>query len=327
MTEESKEPDTSDEPPSDAVNSHKAWVRYRTETFDGRTGEILHQDDSREPKLIELQGDNDPIFEVITAYRAREADTVRGGSESSVARPALGSAPLNMLRLYSPAIINALQSVVQYYPGQDLLGTKLLINWPYSILVHHYAELRDFKNMCENKVLSELCVRERDASEHIDLLLDFLDKNIMERVRAEKERLKRGYYTFENYWVHCKPGRTIVNFTYSGTNESQWEAYVVSELTGGIFHHPPSPWIMRGWSLAYNGTWLGRKKYISQKEPFDGELDASRQFFIDVMDEFDDDNDVVRKLVLDGEKYWKLLQKQCVYHDGKTVTFPHNEVK
>ena len=75
--------------------------------------------------------------------------------------------------------------MVQYYPSQDLFSNPLVVKWPYPILVHHYDELAAFRDSCAARDPTELCVREADAPEHIDLLLNFLDDNIMTAVRME----------------------------------------------------------------------------------------------------------------------------------------------
>lgn len=194
--------------------------------------------------------------------------------------------------------------MVEYYPSQDLAGAVIVINWPYSILVHHYEKLHEFKSSCETKGPTDLCVRERDASEHIDLLLRFLDDNIMEHVRAEEERFKKSYITFENFWLFYKPGRTIIEMD----THKQWNSYVVSSITGGIFENPVAPWTMHAWRLAFDGEDLGRVAYTQIIGPSSGEIEWQRHtHFVDDWEKIEGDEST--KLVRDGEKYWKLQKK------------------
>ncbi|KAG6354620.1 hypothetical protein INS49_004638 [Diaporthe citri] len=247
-------------------------IRYRTELRHRVTGDLIHRSDSDKPQQRELRvenQDNQPIFELITRYET-------GGSKLEQAREALqepsegqllDSAPSYSLRIYSSAILNALRSVVQYYPSQDLTGSTIEIKWPYPILVHHYDVLQKFRANCDAKDPDELCAREKDASAHIAHLLRFLDDNIMERVWAEEERVKKGFHTFDNLWINFKPGSTVLFRTL----QSEWEAMVVSHVTGGIYQNPTAPWKVNGWQLEFDGKYLGRRVGEITPFPFDGE--------------------------------------------------------
>ncbi|KUI53387.1 Protein MSP1 [Cytospora mali] len=306
------------------VKPRRIWMRYRTELCHRHTGEVIHSVDSEEPKPVNLvEADKEPIFELVTKYIARGLNSgpEKSKAHASVFTPAVDSAPSYSLRIYSSAIINALQSVVEYYPSQDLSGTVVVVKWPYPILAHHYTKLRDFKTKCETKRPEDLCEREMGASEHIDLLLGFLDDNIMDRVKAEEERIERGYYTFADTWVSYKPGRTIVELD----KQHQWRPYVVTSISGGIFQNPPVGWTISGWRLEFDGDYLGRARYNMTIDPFDGESkwhDSTR--FIDDWDTIEGDE--LEKLIADGKKYWNLVKKQCKHHKGKTVEFPYNMI-
>lgn len=287
-------------------------------------GEVLHRVDSEEPEPVEFQdADHEPIFELVTRYLARESDSKKRGSGSptSVPSPTINSVPFYFLRIYSPAIVNALQSVVTYYPGQHLLESVINISWPYPILVHHYEELREFKAICETKKPKELCVRERHASEHIGILLRFLDDNIMERVREEEARYAKGCFTFESLWLVYKPGRTVIQKDDHGV----WSPFVVSSISGGTFHNPPGQWVVQGWNMVFEGEVFGRTRCTLNIGRFDGEKDWREDArFVDDRDNIEDDD--LEEIIRDGETYWRLLRKQCRHYKGKTMKFPYNEV-
>ncbi|ROW17124.1 hypothetical protein VPNG_01370 [Cytospora leucostoma] len=301
----------------------RIWIRYRTELCHRYTGEILYSVDSDDSKPVELQrSGNEPIFEVITRYTARNIDTQPGdnGAQMSISSPAVGSSPSYLLRIYSPAIINALHSVVDYYPGQDLSGPVIVIKWPYPILAHHYEELRDFKDFCASKPPNELCLREKDASDHLHLLLQFLDDHIMERVRAAEERKRKGFLRFEDTWVIYKPGRTCIE----QTKTDKWTARVISSVTGGIFQTPPVAWTIHGWNMIWDGEYLSRTEEDIEVDLFNGDSEESTGHIFDHGDGME--GELVEKLILDGERYHKLIEKQCKYHSGKSADFPYNEI-
>lgn len=304
-----------------------AWIRYRTELRHERTGKLLERKDSETKQDFghDTLGQN-PMFELLTIYETRgsESDFDRNrytfGASTSWTSHTSGATPSYSLNIYSLAIINALRTVVDYYPGQDLSGDVVGVAWPYAILVHHYDQLRDFKTSCQDKQPEELCVRERDAPEHIDHLLRFLDDTVMEKVRAEQERMKRGFYTYENLWIYYKPGRTVAQYTTEGS----WHPFVVSEIEGGVFENPPSNWIVKGWTLGFNGNCVGRCRYYLLESKFDGEVDYRRgSFFFDDRPDFDAGH--LEERITYGRLWYKLLQKQCRYHKGRSVNFPYNE--
>lgn len=234
----------------------------------------------------------------------------------------LDSAPTYSLRIYSTAIINALRSVVQYYPNQDLSGSTIEVRWPYPILVHHYDALREFKSKCDAKDLNELCAREKDASVHITSLLSFLDDNIMERVRAEEKRLENGFHTFENSWIMYKPGSTVIVRDLN----SKWRAMVISTVTGGIYQNQTTPWIIIGWRLEFDGTYLGRCQTDINLSKFDGERHfGTNTVFVHYRARIE--HEEAEKLITYGKMYCGLLMRQCRQHTGKSVFHPYNEVR
>ena len=192
------------EPPAQGKDP---WVRYRVEYRDNTTGELfselyaqnqkesLEQEESRDHHHVVM---DEPIFELMTVYQARRSAGSTLG-ESSVSF--LTMSHTTHLTIYSPAIINALQSVVKYYPSQDLTGNPLTINYPYAVLAHHYDELDAFREACATKAPDEMCAREEHASEHLALLIKFLDDSVMTDVRLEMERNKEGIMTWEHSWV------------------------------------------------------------------------------------------------------------------------------
>lgn len=96
-----------------------------------------------------------PVFDVVDVNftsetkdtRKEELALIDQVAKESVQDPTSFSPPSvqrrgrSFIRIYSRSIINALQSVVNYYPGQDLVSMPVDIRWPYAILIHHWDEL------------------------------------------------------------------------------------------------------------------------------------------------------------------------------------------
>lgn len=163
----------------------RSWIRYRTEYLDQNNDDIVWEENSRTPfenRNDGLDSIRDPIFEILTIYRARVDSTKttkrasQPGERKREGPPprSFGTPPRYKLRIYSSALRNALNSVVRYYPSQcqSLNGDTLEVDWPYTVLVHHYDELAEFRRQILLKEPGELCTREIHAPEDIQELLE-----------------------------------------------------------------------------------------------------------------------------------------------------------
>lgn len=233
--------------------------------------------------------------------------------------------PTYSMRVYSPAIIHALRTVVQYYPEHDLNGSDIKINWPYCILVHHYDELQEFARTRSSIPPEALCIRDRLVVDHMETLIQYLNETVMEGVKAEMERNARGSYTYDHAWVLRKPGRTIVTKQRS---ETDWRAMVIKSISGGTFTNPPRQWETTYWSLRYNGRYISRTASSVLSDRFDGERQFD-QVDLKIMEiaEIDDSEDpIIEELAHWGRLYCRLLKNQCMYHKGQTPRFPYQQV-
>lgn len=286
---------------------------------------------------------DEPIFELITTYIARQQEPGRQAEAVPIKREALSSKPKDANRLattllakprhhlniFSSAIANALQSVVRYYPSQFLTGDPIVVPWPYPVLVHHYEKLAEFRDAAAAKDPRNMCMLERDANEHISLLLQFLDHHVMEGVRAEQERNMRGLYTWEYAWMYYKPGTTWIQKLLGGKEEL---VSVIKSVQGGVLEPDSRQYTISKWSMEYNGQFLGRHSHETILDKYDGVEEHKAVCFLDVADmsrggtNVADLPEMAQKHIEYGKQYWKLLKKQCKYHRGKTRDFPFNEV-
>lgn len=296
-------------------------IGYRTEYRNLSTHDLIYEQygttgfHDHEDSLQQAKG---TVFEIVrkffTGKNERTMDTIPARSWHP---------PTISMRIQSIDIINALRSVVKYYPGQDLVGEEVLIQYPYPILVHHYDELCTYRQKCAEMDPSELCVRERNADEHIRVLLNFLDKEVMVDVRQEQERNRRGFDTWENLWVSHKPGATKIQKLAEGT---EWTAGVIQSFSRGSFDGSKD-WHMIYWTLDWDGTYLARRVTTSYIAKWDGESDNHEHERILPMDDYWtlQDDPVANELVEFGKKWWGLLRKKCGHFRGKTRKFPYSE--
>lgn len=300
------------------------WVRHRVEYRSAFTNNLIYGADVKsfdeEHESAAPPALNEPIFELLQIFDIRTfGDKNEEEGDKKLTAAAANTIPTYFLRIYSIAIINALRSVVRYYPEQDLSGDSLTVRHPYPILVHHYKELSAFRDRHATTALGELCEREKHASTHLGMLLQYLDTSVMPDVRVEQERNRRGYGTWENLWLALRPGTTILA---SRLEDNEFHPQVVHSLSKGIFSNPPSMWHLQYWYVEYDGQYLGRRLESSTFLKWDGE--GELQFkIIDTEDGIT--NEEARKFVECGKIYWSLLRKQCRYYKGKTRNFPFNE--
>lgn len=312
------------------VYRHPRTDKVITTRFTNQLGEENHDEAERHP-----------VFEIVTTYKARivgldgslsSSEDSSDDEDSSFPQRTAFDSPTYHMNIYSPAIINALRSVVKYYPSQDLTGDPVVVHWPYPVLVHHYDELNDFKASCSAKKPEDLCIREKNAPQHITLLLDFLEKNIMEEVRTEQNRNKEGSMTWEYLWVSHKPG-TFLTSRHIETGISTSQAgnaaiQVIHSITGGKFGNDRSQWSVQAWNLMFDGKSLRRVKGNFSSLSFDGEIKISEflqesQISNETLNSL---GEATRKLYRHGRQYWNLLRKQCRFYKGQTEEFPFNEV-
>ncbi|KAH8900654.1 P-loop containing nucleoside triphosphate hydrolase protein [Thozetella sp. PMI_491] len=314
--------------------ANKAWIRYSIEWRD--LEDAVKSRYEVDEGAIDIDAvtthalhEGKPAFERVSVFRTKQEpgkeDKKADTKEKQV--PLTGAIPTYYLRIYSVAIIYALRSVVRYYPEQDLTGGVIEVKWPYPVLVHHYDQLREFRKACLEKDPSDLCVRERQVGAHVQLLLDFLDREVMDVVNAEKERNKSGRYTFDHMWVALKPGVTIM-MKHIGAKE--WVPAVVFSMAGGIFGQSREDWTINHWSMLYDDKWLGRVKRNTTWNRFDGEGEFATSIYVveqgDTLEKIKSESEHTKNAIECGKIYWDLMQKQCRHHEGKAMDFPHNDI-
>ncbi|KAL8365017.1 hypothetical protein RB595_004026 [Gaeumannomyces hyphopodioides] len=319
--------------PSEQKQTTGPRVQYITEYRDF-TGVRERHDTENLPEPGSDEGGL-PSFEVVQTFRfAQSGPEVDGHLGNTAKKRAVFSAPQNSVRIYAPEIINALRSVVKYYPENELQGDKIEILEPYAILAHHFTELSEFADRCEAAPQDNLCVREKNAPPHIRLLLDFLEEHVMKGYRAEKERLKQGRSTFEWYWVALKPGTLIfeelagkTDYSHNPAGDFPLSVGVVHSVKGGSFSTPPRDWLFSIWRLKFTGgVFLTRVQKWRSMPRWDGEKEHPYCTFLfqdlsSIMEHY-----AAKRLLESGEMYWNLLTKQCKQYTGKSALFPHNQV-
>ncbi|ATZ58271.1 CND8 [Botrytis cinerea B05.10] len=229
------------------------------------------------------------------------------------------------LIIHSPHIMKALRSIVEYYPGQSLLGDTISIKEPYGILVHYRKELQEYKENCDDA----------EASHHISVLQKYLEDNFEEKLKLEDDRHARAnpVVTFEMLWMLFKPGMDV----YAQFDE-QRAGFVLQgceNSTENTRPGQPSPLKVKMWYLDFDGRFVGRRSHEVTIAPFEGEREITSLKVIPA--HYIDNNPALspRKQLEDrGEKFYSMLmgkqmdyrgfsmpveQKPKRFHEGRVV--------
>ena len=314
-------------------------VRYRVE-YRTMTSDVLFLKESTEDdkKFTVHEG---PVFDVVTVnYTLETKDTQTDKSDSDKAGtigsksdvysrkpPTVEHRGRNYVRIYSKAIINALQSVVNYYPVHDLVSQPLDINWPYAIVVHHWAQLEQFISSFNSSGpegdFTNCSVG--DTRRHLRLLLDFVDKEIGDQVRKEQERWSRDppVASFDMLWLLLKPGTDV--YEHMDDYDCK-EPFVISRV---------------GFT-PMDGAWVS---YNVDQWCFDNDTTSHRPVLVDrIISLFHGERPIKdikifpceyhpehtarrQELIARGRLFTSLQQKKCMYFDGATMNIPKQDVR
>jgi hypothetical protein len=231
------------------------------------------------------------------------------------------------IRVYSRVIINALQSVVNYYPNQDLVSDPMDIHWPYTVVLHHRTELlqflRDFQSpVCEFD--RETCGA-KETGRHLQLLLDFVEDKVGNELRLAKEQLNRvvPVVSFDTLWLLLKPGVDV--YERYELDEST-EPRVVSKVDLDSFLDGSwSQYKITMWTL--NNDTLGLQPVILEKtiSRFHGERPIYELELFPC--EFLPSHETRKQeLIKRGKLFADLQQVKCMYFEGESIEEPRQPV-
>ena len=303
------------------------------------SGKVVFTRETKEPLKIQTHRSSEDIsvLEVITdvttswspkegSIAGRECDLPPAHEESKI-----HEITRIMLKINSPAIISALQSVVEYYPALGYFGKSISMVEPYNALVHHedeLAELRSRFNPGMQESEDQMCERNVNMYEHRGILQSFLQESVGASVQAERKRHRRGMCTFEMLWMLYKPGIDVYFDSYI---DGSYDANVVHSMTGGVSRTSAEPLTLRIWNMMYDGWALGRNDLFVVQPPFEGEKAIMDLRVIPCgfwVEEIGTDNPKPLRTRLEerGRMYYRLTERQCMNFSGYTTKFPRLHV-
>lgn len=304
---------------------------YKIQYKSIETRDVIFIKEDTKPITFQSESESEsgsPVLEFITDVYI-STDSVKKHEKDAGSSVHVLSANRPYLKINSPAIINALQSVVKYYPGYDFSQSSICINEPFAILVHHEKELADFRDQYSpNRIQKEdeHCERTKNTYEHLSVLQEFLRGRIGASVEREKLRHERGFASFEMLWLLLKPGITVYNAGLDGS----YEAKVVESLSGGIQNGRPYPLQVDFWGLDYDGETIGRAEDVSTLQPFNGEKEIKTLLVFPCKfwnaSKSENVKDLQKDLEERGKMFFKLTSRRCMSYNGLSASFPRHHV-
>ncbi|ORY14832.1 hypothetical protein BCR34DRAFT_559937 [Clohesyomyces aquaticus] len=277
-----------------------------------------------------------PVLEVITiAFTAQDRSPYHYRDAGPPKAPPIHSMGEKYIQINSAAVVNALRAVVEYCPGQNMIGDSITISEPYTVLVYHEKELAAYReNFAPGKLEgfqnpdedSEPCLVEQDTYEHLGLVLDFLQLTLKDSLEKEKARHMREkpVTTYDMLWTLFRPGIDVYFDTQSC---GIFDSYVVRSVDWEINNGSPVRYTIGLWNLYYNAIYVGPRIYTAVVLPFDGEKEIAD---LDIFpceylreDKHKETPEEMRKRLEErGKMFYRLTSKQCMWYDGLTTTFP-----
>jgi hypothetical protein len=314
-------------------------IRYRVEYRGLRDNLLLMTKESTEYEkpLLVHEG---PVFDVVEVKYTSETKDTRKQDFSSTDREskeATKSDTLNegpsvhvhgrtYIRVHSRAIINALQSVVNYYPQQELVSHPVDIDWPYAVVFHHWDKLREFEEkfaVLQSEEPTDCSVT--DTYSHLALFLDFVDKKMGDRVREEHERWRQQIpkASFEMLWLLLKPGIDVYEHREEDGSKEPW---VVAKVTFRLWDNSWDNYAVKKWFLDSDSTSIRPTQAEQRISRFHGEKPIHE---LDLLPcEYLVEHPALRvELIKRGQLFAKLQQKQCMYFEGESTDVPRQSVR
>jgi hypothetical protein len=225
------------------------------------------------------------------------------------------------LRIHSRSIVNALQSVVNYYPYRAVVGDPVEIYEPFAILVHHWDELKSFREQFNPAKVTEDTAKcdLNDTYEDLGLLLDFLEGDMGGKVRTEQARWAQSIpkASFEMLWLLLKPGTDVYFDNGDGTRSAAVVSYV--SIVGDT--EQQRKYCVKFWQMHGVGFNVQPYEYQRTYLRFHGEKPIS-DLYIFPTQYLSNNKELNQSLTEQGHLYCSLLQKRCMYFDGQGETIP-----
>ncbi|KAF2871550.1 hypothetical protein BDV95DRAFT_572261 [Massariosphaeria phaeospora] len=244
--------------------------------------------------------------------------------EETIKLPPFDSQRCSYIEILSPAIREALRTVVDYYPEHNLDTRSVKIYWPYPLLAHYDKDLQIYQEKFENHECDSQACSGHYVSKHIGILRNFLQENGGAAIAEERKRHERGYATFEMLWLLYRPGEDVL---FDRNEYGEYEPYVVKEVDWEMTDGSIKSYTVTFWNMNADSIVMGPSDSAHTFNSFAGEKEITSlrafPFQYLVKDKNGKNPEEVRKRFTDrGKVFFELRKKGCWDFKGYGTTFP-----
>lgn len=238
------------------------------------------------PMILKRSGDKPrelPVLEEETSVMVQFGWDERRRKHNSRRTPKLEPGDVvneTRLRIHSPFLLNALQSIIKYSsrkPSGDATDelNGSVFPAPYADLFHHKQELADYKKQTTGPRARHTPEYNAECDDHIDFLLKFLEQEPRVQVKSSEAKWAKKVptTTFAGFWLLMKPGSDVYV-----REDGQLNAYVVDSVYGGVNYMPrgerpasAQAYEVKVWNLKYDGQVITRMSKTVYVPVFDNE--------------------------------------------------------
>jgi hypothetical protein len=235
---------------------------------------------------------------------------------------------MTYIEILSPAVLEALRSVIEYYPGESLVTRSIKVYWPYPMITHHDEALEQYQKKFENPSCTKSHCSGQYAYKHISLIREFVHKSTGIAVAEERKRHERGFASFEMLWLLYRPGDDVLwdELTYG-----EHEPWVIRSVDWVVKDGTIRSYRITLWNMNADSVYLGPSNSTHFISPFSGEREISSLRLFPFKFLKKDKNgrsaeQVKSNLIERGKVFFELRKKGCWDFRGHTTFFPRHPV-
>ncbi|KAL7952478.1 hypothetical protein V8C34DRAFT_116528 [Trichoderma compactum] len=239
--------------------------------------------------------------------------------------------------IQSQLFIDTLKGLVSYDTGDTLMGEKLELSEPYSVISHHLQDLKAYLEKEKNnftinadkgvdiaKETDDKKSVNQEAYSHVSLVVGFVSASLDEPIAKELARYQCGsrYCTYRMLWFHFRPGKTVYVMS-----DGAVDAYMVKEVDMGGCPLSSSfeylePCNITLWNFNFETQHLTCAPKNVQIRPFQGDKLITSLDVVPCEAWDENDNGALRKQLEERGKRWisYLSGRYIEYHGEPSVS-------
>lgn len=306
-------------------------ITYRIEYHSVVSSELVFSKDTEGPSAENLDR-SQPAFEVVTIAYTQEPSTKSSNDQTTSKPPPITLMGNSHIIIKSPAVINALRTVITYYPSENLSGNSITIPEPYAMIVHYEKALLEYReHFAPSATMEDSCKADAHTYEDLGILLDFVKDRLGDSAYKERQRhaKEQPTATFQMLWTLFKPG---IDVYYDHNEDGELNGFVVKSVSWTLINGCPNSYVFTLWNLDCNSTYVGASgDFTVTIGFFSGEkaISSLRLFPCKYLrKDMNGASHEEKKQYLErrGQKWFHLQKKQCRWFNGLSTTWPRRSV-